>query len=243
MSWRDGQDECRRRLLDRYDEAGVDDYESLVGQLSAEDEAAYLSDLNRVFRFQPGMRVLDAGAGTGSLCKVLSRLDGLAMTALEPAPAMLERLRGKAELAGVHTIEGFCDAPADRSHFDRARFDAIVSRQLGNGLFDPLTAFGNWNHWLVPGGAVVLIDGLYARSSWAGGWEQEIDALPLSACQSMAMVPYLLEAAGFRIEALELMTAANRMPSTRTTRYVVVARKPIQASPEIPESSCSRSVG
>jgi hypothetical protein len=100
-----------------------------------------------------------------------------------------------------------------------------VSRQLVNGLFDPLTAFRNWHHWLSPDGAVVVIDGVYGRSSWTGIWEEDVDVLPLSACQSTALAPYLLEIAGFRIEAVRWMEAVNKLPSTRTNRYVVVARK------------------
>jgi hypothetical protein len=38
-------------------------------------------------------------------------------------------------------------------------------------------------------------------------------------------VPYLLEAAGFKVEAVRWMDAVNAMPATRTARYVVVARK------------------
>ena len=72
---------------------------------------------------------------------------------------------------------------------------------------------------------VVVIDGLYGRDGWAGRWEEEVDVLPLAASQSMASTPYLLEACGFRIEAVQRMTAVNALPTTRTPRYVVVARK------------------
>lgn len=72
---------------------------------------------------------------------------------------------------------------------------------------------------------VLAIDGLYGRSSWTGIWQEDIDVLPLSACQSTALTPYLLEIAGFRIEAVRWMEAVNELPSTRTKRYVVVARK------------------
>lgn len=226
MSWRIEQAESRRRFLDKYDRAEVDGYASRVGTLSPEDEDAYLSDLGRVLPLRPGLRVLDAGAGTGTLCRLLSRIEGLSLTALEPAPAMRERLRSDPGHSGVRVVEGFCDAPADRDHFEAASFDVIASRQLANTLFDPLAAFANWRHWLAPGGAVVLIDGLYPRSAWSGRWEEEVDVLPLSALQTTALVPYLLEQAGLRIETVEPMTATNARPSTRTPRYVVVARSP-----------------
>jgi SAM-dependent methyltransferase len=228
MGWRGSQADSRNRYLAKFDAAEADRYDASVGRLSRLDEDAYLSDLARVVQFREGMAVLDAGAGTGALCKILARLPGLTLTALEPAPAMLARLRGQAELRGVAAAVGFCDAVSDRAHFRPAQFDAIASRQLVNGLFDPLAAFTNWRHWLSPGGVAVVIDGLYDRSAWAGVWQEEVDVLPLSASRSMAAMPYLLEVAGFQVEAVRMMEAVNALPSTRTRRFVVVARKPVE---------------
>lgn len=224
MYWRGTQAESRERYLAKFDAAEVERYDAIVARLAAEDQAAYLADLARVFEFRAGMRVLDVGAGSGALCSILARVPGLSLTALEPAPAMLEKLKGKPELSAVAVVQGFCDAAEDRRHFEPARFDAVVSRQLANGLFDPLAAFRNWRHWLRPGGAVVAIDGLFGRDAWTGAWAEEVDVLPLAATQSTASIPYLLEVAGFRIEAVCLMGAVNRSPATRTRRYVVVAR-------------------
>ena len=225
VNWRGTQAESRQRYLAKFDAAEVERYDALVGRLSREDEAAYLSDLKQVFEFRVGMRVLDAGAGTGALSVMLSRLPGLSITALEPAPAMLARLAARSELEGVAAVLGFCDAADDRRLFTESRFDAIVSRQLVNGLFDPLAAFRNWHHWLSPGGAVIVIDGLYGRSAWTGVWQEEVDVFPVAASQSMASTPYLLEAAGFRVSSVRLMAAVNQRPSTRTPRYVVVAKR------------------
>lgn len=225
MAWRGSQAASRNRYLAKYDATEADQYDLTIGNLTLDDEEAYLSDLQRVFSFREGLSVLDVGAGTGALCKILARLPGLSITALEPAPAMLARLTSKAPLRNVTPVEGFCDAIDDRLHFNEGQFDVVVSRQVANGLFDPLTAFRNWRFWLSTGGAVVLIDGLYSRSAWTGKWEEEIDVLPLSACQSTASVTYLLEVAGFRIDRVAWMDATNGRPSTKTTRYVVVAKK------------------
>ncbi len=225
MNWRAGQADSRKRYLEKFDRAEADRYEAVVGGLSGEDEEAYLCDLTRVVRLGERTRVLDAGAGTGALCGVLLRLPGVAITALEPSPSMLERFRSKSALAGVEIVEGFCDSSDDRRHFGAGQFDAIVSRQLVNGLYDPLTAFRNWHYWLADAGRVVVMDGLYVRAAWTGIWEEEVDELPHSACQSTAMTPYLLEAAGFSIETVGWMDAVNQLPSTRTKRYVVVARR------------------
>jgi len=227
MSWRGSRAAARQRYLTNYDATAVEQYDRLrgLGYLEPEDEAAYLADIRRVCKFDSGMRVLDAGAGTGVLSLLLVQLAPIVLTALEPAAAMRARLRSKPSLQQVACVEGFCDSEADRPLFAPESFDVIASRQLVNGLFDPLVAFRNWHHWLMPGGWVLVIDGLYGRSGWTGEWADEVDVLPVSACESMACAPYLLEACGFDIETVQLMAATNRLACTRTKRYVVVARK------------------
>jgi SAM-dependent methyltransferase len=227
MNWRGTRNASRERYLLKYDAAEVERYDSLrgLGSLEAADEAAYLDDIRRVCKLDSGMRVLDAGAGTGVLSLLLQQLAALELTALEPSPAMLAKLRGKSRLRDVHCVAGFCDSEADREHFAAASFDVVASRQLVNGLFDPLAAFRNWHHWLACGGRVLVIDGLYGRAGWSGAWAEEVDVLPVSACETMALTPYLLETVGFEVEVVRRMSATNRLACTRTPRYVVVARK------------------
>jgi SAM-dependent methyltransferase len=227
MDWQERRAMARRRGVGKYDAAEAAAYGALqgLGWLTTDEETAYLADLARVVQFAPGSKLLDVGAGTGVMCSMLQRLPGLDLTALEPSPAMLAILKARAGLANVRAINGFCDEAQSCGQFDAGEFDAIVSRQVVNGLFDPLLAFRHWHYWLKPGGVVVVIDGLYGRDGWVGGWEEEVDALPLAASQSMASTPYLLEASGFRIEAVERMAAVNALPTTRTPRYVVVARR------------------
>ena len=108
MTWRGTQAASRDRYCAKYDAAEADRYDSSVGRLEPEDEEAYLADLSGVFSFRAGMKVLDAGAGTGTVCLMLARLEGLSLTALEPAPAMLAKLSSHPELSGVRAVEGFC---------------------------------------------------------------------------------------------------------------------------------------
>lgn len=225
MSWRGTQSASRERLLSLFDDAEVDAYDAVVGCVSDSDLDAWVADIRRVVPFHRGQSVLDAGAGTGALCQILTRIEGLAITALEPVPAMRTRFRNRSEFQHIDLVNGFCDHPDDRRHFTAERFDVIASRQLINGLFDPLAAFRNWRSWLKPEGVVVVIDGLYDRTAWTGRWEPEVDTIPLSACRSTAGIPYLLEQAGFRIEAVERMSAVNALASTRTPRFLVVARR------------------
>lgn len=55
-------------------------------------------------------------------------------------------------------------------------------------------------------------------TAWQGTWAEEVDELPLSANQSLALAPHLLEQAGFKILA--------RRPRAIPARYLVVARLP-----------------
>lgn len=226
MNWKELRKSAREGYVAKYDANEAAAYDEYVGTLTRADEAAYLSDLQQVFSFEDRMHVLDAGAGSGTLSKILLQAADISLTALEPSPAMLDLFRKKPELHSVNCVEGFCDGLEDRAHFAEAQFDVIASRQLINGLFDPLVAFENWFYWLKPGGSAIVIDGFYGRDAWMKMFEKEVDLLPLSACQSMATVPYLLEKVGFEIQSVNLMSATNKMPATRTTRYVVVARKP-----------------
>jgi aminoglycoside 6'-N-acetyltransferase len=226
-TWSLRRQAARGRHAARFDEAEARAYHASpgLGRLGPEEQDACLADLRGVIELRAGMAVLDVGAGTGALCSALVRVPGIELTALEPSPAMLAILRGLPELATVATVQGSCDEPRDATLFGEARFDVIACRQVVNGLYDPLVAFRHWHRWLKPGGAVVVIEGLYGRDGWRGAWEEEIDVLPLSAVQTMATVPYLLETVGFRIETVQRMAAVNALPSTRTPRYVVVARR------------------
>lgn len=224
MSFRFSQEEFRASHLASYDSVAVEQYDAWTRQISEADELAYLADIAGVFEFVPGMSVLDVGAGTGSMCCMLMRIGGLSLTALEPSPLMLERLINNPKLKSVHTCQGFCDSSQDQSLFPQGTFDVIISRQLANGLYDPLAAMMNWRHWLKPQGSLLLIDGFYGRSAWASLKIDFVDCLPLAASQSLATVPYLLEVAGFTVTYAGMMQATNQLPNTRTERYLVVAR-------------------
>lgn len=226
MTFRCSQVESRERYLATYDAVEAAGYDAWISALSKTDHDARLNDLARHFDFSPGMDVLDAGAGTGGLCLALAAIPGLNITALEPSAAMLDQLVAKPELRNVKTAQGFCDHPDDVVHFAKATFDLVASQQLTNCLFDPLAAFRNWHFWLRPAGRVVVMDGLYDRGDWTGRWDGIVDTLPLSACRTMATVPYLLEQTGFRVEYVGWMDETNALPSTRTKRYMVLARKP-----------------
>lgn len=215
----------RDHYLATYDAEEALKYDQWVHALTSEDHDACLSDLEDHVAFLNDMAVLDVGSGTGGLCLALVRIPGLQITALEPCRPMSDLLESKPELSCVSTVRGFCDHADDQSYFAAQSFDLIASRQLVNGLYDPMAAFRNWHTWLRSGGSVVVIDGLFDRSGWSGRWGSFVDKLPLAACRTTATVPYLLEQTGFRIDHVGMMDRTNAMASTRTPKYMVVATK------------------
>jgi SAM-dependent methyltransferase len=215
----------RARILEICDEKEAMRVDGWTDAMEEADHEAIWQDLAPYWHPSPTDAILDAGAGTGALCLTLLRRAHQSLTALDPSAPMLQRLKAKEALRTVDVVQGFCDDPTDADLFPPSSLDAITSRQLTNGLFDPLAAFGNWHRWLREGGAVVVIDGLYDRDAWSGPWEELVDLLPLAACRTMATVPYLLEQSGFQIQHVGWMDATNARPATRTPRYLVVARK------------------
>ena len=173
MSWRSRQAESRRRYLTKFDAGEAQRYDALVGQLSPEDEAAYLADLTRVVELHAGAAVLDAGAGTGALTRLLARLPDCR------SPRSSRHPRCWRDCAPGTS----CRASPRRGLLRcRSGPQPVRCRRLrrrssrGNssmGLYDPLAAFRNWHHWLKPGGVVVVIEGLYGRSAWSGIWAEE----------------------------------------------------------------------
>lgn len=225
MSYRLEQNQSRQKLESTYDDIEVAKYDSWVSELTDEDHDACLMDIAQHLNLAEYPRVLDVGAGTGAMCVVLARVSGLTISALEPLAAMISVLKKKAELSQVRVAQGYCDHPRDRSHFAAGEFDAIFAKQLVNGLYDPIAAFRNWHHWLKKDGVVIVLDGMFDRSSWSGNWSDWVDELPVSCNRSLATIPYLLEQAGFQILHSGYMEQTNARPSTRTKRMMVIARR------------------
>ncbi|MCS7465699.1 methyltransferase domain-containing protein [Stieleria sp. ICT_E10.1] len=225
MDWKNDRQAARGRSVGRYDRSAAEEYDHFLGlgTLSAEMQSVLLADLQCVCTLPENADVLDVGAGTGAMCAALIELPVGAITALEPSPSMLERLKTKPKLKRVKPIVGSCDHDDDRALFADSSFDVITSRKVVSSLFDPLAAFRNWHHWLRAGGHVVIIDGLFGRDSYVGDWTDEVDVLPLSASQSMATIPYLLESVGFTIESVQMTHHWNQ--TARTPHYIVVATK------------------
>jgi len=104
-------------------------------------------------RVHEGQRVLDVGCGTGVVAVTAARL-GARVTGLDLTPALLERARENAKIAGVE-IE-FREGDAENLPFADASFDVVVS-QFGH-MFAPRpdVAIGEMLRVLKSGGTIAF---------------------------------------------------------------------------------------
>lgn len=112
----------------------------------------------------PPARILDAGAGTGSISLLAAEL-GHEVTSLDLSPAMLEQAGRKARERGlrIQTVVAPATEPPP------GPFDAVVERHLLWTTPDPVAALSAWRG---VAGRVVLFEGMWHLGG-AVGWLRE----------------------------------------------------------------------
>jgi ubiquinone/menaquinone biosynthesis C-methylase UbiE len=101
----------------------------------------------------PGKRVIDLGAGIGHLALPLAA-SGLLVSAIEPAEAMLEVLRARAQAANLPIVTAH--AKAEALPFEAESFDVAVISDALHFLDVELTA-SELRRVLVPRGALAIV--------------------------------------------------------------------------------------
>lgn len=124
-----------------------DAYDRFMGRYSVRLAPAF-ADFARI---EPGMRVLDVGAGTGALAdELVRRLGPAGVAAAEPSPRFVAGLR--ARLEGVDVRE----APAEALPWPDESFDAAFAQLVISFVGDPPAAAAELARVVRPGGVVAV---------------------------------------------------------------------------------------
>jgi SAM-dependent methyltransferase len=139
---------------------------------TAEREAAFFLP-----HLRPGMRLLDAGCGPGSITIGLAAAVTPGETiGVDAAEAVLDQARSLACEQGVSSLR-FQQGDAYALPFPDASFDAVFAHTLLEHLREPARALAELRRVLRPGGVIGLRD-----CDWASGvWWPEDPALTLAA--------------------------------------------------------------
>jgi phosphatidylethanolamine/phosphatidyl-N-methylethanolamine N-methyltransferase len=103
---------------------------------------------------RPGEKVLISGAGTGADLPYLPV--GVQITAIDITPAMVERLRTRADLLGIPVEARVMDAGA--LDYPSGHFDAVILHLILAVVPDPVACIREAERVLAPGGRAVVFD-------------------------------------------------------------------------------------
>ena len=222
MAARPEPDGVHRRLQEWWD-ADAEVYDRTASHSASDpvEAAAWRAALLRYLP-PPPARVLDVGAGSGTMSLLAAQL-GFDVTALDLSPQMLERAREKAEAQGalVRTVVAPAHDPPP------GPFDAVMERHLLWTLPDPAAALDAWRA-VIPGGRAILFEGIWRpqdpagrAKTWLAGlvrralrtphdhhgeYDPELlDSLPLARGMSPRAVLDVLAEAGFARARVERM--------------------------------------
>lgn len=194
-----------------YDAGGAAVYDTDPEHQLAAGEARWWQDTLTRLGTKDDAAILEVGAGTGLLMGALIAA-GYKVTGLEPSAAMIEQARrGDPALRAAP----FIHAKAGKSApIKNQSFDAVLMRQVLCHISDVQPVFDACFAWLRPGGAFVIVDGVW----------------PSLPCPEPAFLQTSLIAAGFeQVEAgpADALTAIRQRSFPNSTpRYQAFGRRP-----------------
>ena len=116
-------------------------------------------------RLQPGMRLLDAGCGPGTVTAGLARAVAPGeVVGIDVASGVLDHARAHAADEGVENVT-FSEGDVYALDHPDASFDVVYANQLLQHLTDPVRAIREMGRVLRPGGLLAVRDGDYATMS------------------------------------------------------------------------------
>ncbi len=192
--------------------------------MTATEQEAWRTDLLSVVDFPAGCRVLEVGAGTGAFTRLLAEW-GCQVVGLEASAAMLAEAAKRLPASLAPRVEFHLGDTHQPELFRPATFDWLVGRHVVSHLYDLLAAFHNWAAWLRPNGGVLVLEGFWPREDW----DDLVDRLPLCCLRTRATIAYLLEQAGFAIQANTWLERVNAhfasMDQGPQQQYLILARR------------------
>ena len=187
-----------------YDEQTADAFKA-VREIPRDELSEWREAVRRYLRPQPGMMLLDVGAGTGQFAAAFSDWFGVSVFAVEPSAAMREQIP---RTPPIRALDGDATAlPLPDDSADAAWLSLVIHHIPDLGL-----AAREIRRVLRPGGPVLMRQGFPDRYKPAGSLQPDgieiVRWFPETA-RTMATFPSLKEtceafvAAGFHQEALE----------------------------------------
>jgi ubiquinone/menaquinone biosynthesis C-methylase UbiE len=152
--------------------------------------------------------VLDVGCGTGALLRELEgRLpEGIDLTGVDPAPAMLEVGRGKLRPGSrIHLEEAF----AEQLPFPDGTFDLVVSTVSFHHWSDQRAGLGEAARVLRPEGRILLAD------HFTAGWLRVFNVLARHDMESVDDTEVMLRIAGFTVTDVVRVFTLGPLPLIR----------------------------
>jgi ubiquinone/menaquinone biosynthesis C-methylase UbiE len=146
---------------------------------------------------RPGAAIGDLGAGTGHLALPLAAR-GFAVTAVEPAQAMLDRLSGTARARGLSVRA--LHATAEALPLPKASLDLVVVCEALHFL-DAELAAGEIGRVLARGGALAVVTSEFSPTPFMDGvWRAIAEAVPRRPREVAAALDHLASVARVRLD-------------------------------------------
>jgi ubiquinone/menaquinone biosynthesis C-methylase UbiE len=193
------------------------------GVLNEAQHQAWL-DLLREVAGPPPLRVLDVGCGTGFLALRMAEL-GHTAVGIDLSEGMLTAAQRKAEGVGLPVTFRLGDAEAPPP--DGAPYDVILERHVIWTLPQPREAVHAWQALLMPGGLLILIEGIFEMSDRTVYPTLQAQ-LPLYGGRPGEELAMLLKTEGFIQTAVRpLMDATLWLEMPTRPRFMVTGRRPL----------------
>ena len=147
-------------MADRYTHGHHESVVQSHARRRAEVEAWFLLP-----QLEPGMRLLDAGCGPGTVTAGLARAVAPGeVIGLDASAEVLEHARAHVASEDVENAQ-FVEGDVYALEFEDASFDVVYANQLLQHLTDPVRALGEMRRVLKQGGLVAVRDADYATMS------------------------------------------------------------------------------